>query len=513
MNNIKLQDLLASIQEYILTSSFIVPEQVISSLTSDSRKVIEGALFVAIKGSTIDGHDFIAEVIENNVAALVVETIHPSVKKDCIEKGVSIIELGNTRLAYTKLCFSWWGNPQKEIKAAAITGTNGKTTVATLLWQLLNKSGIKADLLSTAGKIIGPKQSASSLTTSDPYELAQDFRTSVDLGTQVLVMEASSHALDQHRVAGIDFITAAFTNLSRDHLDYHGTMEAYANAKFILFKHLKKHALAVINADDEYASLMAQTAAKKCMISFEPIHAHFDINVYCRIKSISAKGMQLSMNDRELNTSLIGAFNAKNLVMAWQMAAYIGADEALMEVAVPGLVAAAGRMEHIGIDSPDVLPHVIVDYAHTSDAMENTLAAVHQVKGSDQQIWVVFGCGGDRDRGKRPVMASTAAKFGDKVIFTNDNPRSEQPTQIFEDMAKGMAEGFEYQIIEDRAKAIKDSIFEAKSNDIVMILGKGHETYQEIQGQRHHFDDREWAKKALEERSVQLHHVRRTGDS
>jgi UDP-N-acetylmuramoyl-L-alanyl-D-glutamate--2,6-diaminopimelate ligase len=484
--------------------SSVSNEKTFELLSSDSRVISKNSIFVAIHGETVDGHTFITQAIDNGADLVIAEVFTEDQKTHAKANKVDLVKVGNTRLAYTKICFQWWGNPQNNLKVAAITGTNGKTTVATILWQLLNKAGIKADLLSTAGKVINGIKTTSRLTTADPFELAKDFSTCLEAGSQVVVMEASSHALDQERVAAIQFSVAGFTNLSRDHLDYHGTMEAYANAKYKLFKNLNSKAVAVINADDEYAQLMAKTAAKTCLFSFKDEPSD-NVDISCSVKGMSPEGMTFIMGDFELKTHLIGAFNAKNIVTAWQMAKVLGADEKLMQDATEHLLPAAGRMEFIGFAKDSkVLPLVIVDYAHTPDAMDNTLSAIHSILDKDRKLWVVFGCGGDRDRGKRPEMAAVSQKYAHFVVLTQDNPRTEDPSQIMNDILQGFSDRDTVQVIQSRKEAIIYAVQKAAANDLILILGKGHETYQEIDGIRHHFDDCEEALIALEARSQQL---------
>jgi len=475
-----------------------------SVLTTDSRVVSEGAIFVAINGAKVDGHEFIEQAIYSGASLVIAEVFTDAQKAVAKMQSARLVKVGNARLAYAKLCFQWWGNPQHQVKTAAITGTNGKTTVATILWQLLNKAGIKADLLSTAGKVIDGKKTEAKLTTADPFELAKDFYSCLSAGAKVVVMEASSHALDQERVAAIEFAVAGFTNLSRDHLDYHGTMEAYANAKYKLFKNLNSSAVAVINGDDKYASFMAKTLEKVCQFSFEK-KPNKDISIACAMLGMSPEGMEFTMGSTLLKTHLIGAFNARNIVTAWQMAKVLGADELLMQEATEHLLPAAGRMEFISFAKDSkVLPLVIVDYAHTADAMDNTLSAINSILNENRKLWVVFGCGGDRDRGKRPEMAAVSEKHAHFIVLTQDNPRTEDPHQIVSDILKGFANKEGVNVIQSRKEAIEYAIAHATANDLIIILGKGHETYQEINGVRHHFDDCEEALVALEARSQQL---------
>jgi UDP-N-acetylmuramoyl-L-alanyl-D-glutamate--2,6-diaminopimelate ligase len=307
-------------------------------------------------------------------------------------------------------------------------------------------------------------------------------------------MEVSSHALDQQRTVAIDFDVAVFTNLSRDHLDYHGSMQAYAEAKYLLFKNLRPSATAVINADDNYAELMAKTAAQTQLFSFKNL---VEANVHARIKEIGSAGMTVEVQDISLQTRLIGRFNAQNLVAAILAAKALGINESNMEGASPGLVPADGRMQFVSIEDSEFLPLVVVDYAHTPDAMENTLAAVHEILEKGKSLSVIFGCGGDRDRGKRPEMAAIAERYAHKIYVTEDNPRTEDSDQIFSDILKGFSSDASYSVIRSRKEAIQKAITQASEHEILLILGKGHETYQEIGTTRHHFDDREEARSAL----------------
>lgn len=500
MSYVSIETLLEAIQPEVLDKKANAGALSLEGLTSDSRKVVDRGAFVAIKGHAADGHAYLGKALDAGARLLVAESFPAGLEEKAALAKCTLIRCANTRRAYALMCFAWFGQPQQQLRVIGITGTNGKTSVATLTWQLLNAAGIQADLLGTAGKNIGGKAIEAKLTTADPFELAADFAAAREAGSQAIVMEASSHALDQHRTDAIDFDVAVFTNLSRDHLDYHGSMQAYAEAKYRLFKNLKPKAVAVINADDTYADMMRKTAAKVVDFSFEGKEAVHQVHLL----ESQADSTVIKMGHKTLSFRLVGLFNAKNMVAAWLAAQAIGANEAQMEGALPGLVPASGRMELVELQTSDDLPKVIVDYAHTPDAMDNTLAAIHEILSQQQRLVVIFGCGGDRDRGKRPEMAAVAQKYADLVVVTDDNPRTEDPQQIFADIAKGFNPNFSYQLIQDRAKAIAETIKKAQSNDVIMILGKGHETYQEIGGARHHFDDREEARKALESLS-QLH--------
>jgi UDP-N-acetylmuramoyl-L-alanyl-D-glutamate--2,6-diaminopimelate ligase len=461
----------------------------VGELHMDSRKVQKNDVFIAIKGLQADGHEFVRQAADAGASAIITEKdVEPL-------EETAVIRVNNTRSLLSPLAQKFAGDPAKKLRIIAITGTNGKTTVATLVWQALRRIGEKAALLGTVRKMILDSPMDSRLTTADPIELARDMRAVVDAGCRYLVMEVSSHALHQQRVHGIPFEVAAFTNLSHDHLDYHETMEEYAASKKILFDDLGRNSWAVINADDLYAAYMIQNSlAKQIDFSFEN-KALFNAMIW----SMSAAGSVVEVEGVEIRTPLPGRFNAINVVQAMLICTALGLDGQAIAEVLTGCPGAEGRMEKINPEQGNKSePLVIVDYAHTPDALKNVASTLKDVKNEDQQLVIVFGCGGDRDKTKRPEMASIAETYGDRVIVTSDNPRTEDSDAIIEDIKGGFSEGFSYDAIPSRRDAIHKAISEGSGKSIVLIAGKGHETYQEIGTERIHFDDREEALKALE---------------
>ncbi len=459
------------------------PEGEIGPLVQNSRQVTDGAVFIAIRGTEVDGHLFLEDAIHRGAKVLICEE---SFYTDA--PGVCVIEVENTRSLIGPLSQQFEGNPAKELTVIGITGTNGKTTTATLVYQILTAVGRKASLLGTVSKVINDEVLESKLTTSDPIELAADMRAMVDAGSEYLVMEVSSHALHQQRVGGIDFSVAAFTNLSHDHLDYHETLEEYANAKKLLFDGLSESTTAVVNTDDAFGRhMLCDTKAKAMPFGFN--------NSNASIISSSQNGLVISINGTEIRTPLIGTFNAYNVAQAFLIASALGIAEKDITSALNSSIGAAGRMESIDVDFD--APKVIVDYAHTPDALENVLKTLKELKNQNQQLYVVFGAGGDRDTTKRPEMAEVCERIADEIIVTSDNPRRENPDLIIADILQGFTKTDNVSSITLREEAINTAIKRASNNDIVLIAGKGHEDYQEIDGIRHPFDDCVIARKAL----------------
>ena len=459
------------------------PEGELRSIYQDSRQVTEGSVFIAVRGHEVDGHMFLEDAISQGAKVLIVEE---SYYTDA--EGVCVMEVENTRLLVGKLAQAFAGNPAKKLKAIGITGTNGKTTTATLVHQILSELGEKASLLGTVSKKILGEELESSLTTSDPIELASDMKMMVEAGSEYLVMEVSSHALAQSRVTGFDFEVAAFTNLSHDHLDYHVTLDEYAKAKKILFDGLPSSSTAVINSDDQYGAFMlADCTAKKVLLSFGT-----DQNY---IQSNTSDGLTLVVNGTLINSPLIGEFNAYNVAQAFLICKSLGLKANRIAEALASAPGASGRMQKVEFESA---PLAIVDYAHTPDALENVLSTLKEVKDSDQKLITVFGAGGDRDTAKRPEMAKAAEKYSDKIFVTSDNPRFENSEKIIEDIKKGFKDLDNVECITNRKEAITKAISIANQKDIVLIAGKGHEDYQDIEGTKHPFDDRVIARNALE---------------
>ena len=454
----------------------------------DSRKIKPGDIFVAVAGLNVDGRDFVPKAIENGAKVVVAE------QEVTVPDDVALLIVDDSRVLLNKLALAALGDPQKKLRFIGVTGTNGKTTVTTLVYQVLTSLGEKAALLGTVARIIGGKSKASKYTTSDPVELAEDLRKIADLGTEFVSMEVSSHALDQDRVSGLDFEAAGFTNLTLDHLDYHKTMEAYAAAKQKLFHQVPERGFGVINGDDPYGSYMAEGCRGKVYTFGQNIHLPYRL----RINSNTASGLALSVNSLSVESPLVGEFNAYNVAQAFLICTSLGFEPKDVAEALKTAQGAPGRLDRITIDSDRSYPHVFVDYAHTPDALEKVSSTLHAARQPHQQLVIVFGCGGDRDRSKRPVMGKIAETYGDRVIVTSDNPRTEDPEAIIDEIYKDMEHPEEAERISDRKKAIEHAITSSSEDDLVLIAGKGHEDYQEINGKRHPFDDRKIAKEAIQ---------------
>jgi len=459
-------------------------------LRTDSRSVEKGDVFIALRGTRTDGHNFIKEALDKEASVVICESVPDAVEKP----GTCMIKVKNSREIAGPAAQLLQENPSQKMTIIGVTGTNGKTTVATLVWQILRKLNIKASLLGTVEKRVIDKHEASRLTTADAAEIAADMKKMVKAGSTHLVMEVSSHALHQKRVQGISFDIAAFTNLSLDHLDYHGTMEEYANAKKLLLNSLENKSTAILNADDAYADFMADsTKADKIFFTFKG-----GKGVQCKILEMNRNGLFLDIDGTTLRSPLVGEFNARNLAQAFLICRSLKLNTADLVTAAGACFGAPGRLEPVIKDErAGNYPVVLVDYAHTPDALENVSSALRAIKKDDQNLAIIFGCGGDRDRSKRPKMAAIAEKFGDRVVVTSDNPRTEDPESIIEEILTGFSPGFKPGVVVSREDAIRNAILQAEPSDIILIAGKGHETYQEINGERRHFDDREIARKAL----------------
>lgn len=465
--------------------------ETIGKLRQDSREVEPGDIFVAVRGSRSDGHNFIGEAIEHGAAVII------SQKEVDIDESVAVLQVKKTRKLLGKLAQRMTGNPADKLTIVGVTGTNGKTTVATLVWQILTKLNYKASLLGTIEKRVLEQQAPSRLTTADPIELAESMKEMVDAGSEYLVMEVSSHALDQRRTNGIPFKVAVFTNLSHDHLDYHETMSEYASAKKKLFNSLDSKSWAITNADDERGEWITNsTPAKVLSFSFEDKGL-----LQAKILKSDATGMTISIDETKIETPLVGRFNAYNVVEALLTCTALGVDGKNAAEILKHCSGAPGRMERVNQQS-DIAnePIVFVDYAHTPNALENVLSTLKELKRRHQQLVCVFGCGGDRDKSKRPKMAKIAESYANRVIVTSDNPRSEDPDLIIDEIMEGFKKTENITRLTNRRDAIHEAVFSSKAGSIVLIAGKGHETYQEINGDRIHFDDREIVRKALQKR-------------
>ncbi|MEM6829114.1 MAG: UDP-N-acetylmuramoyl-L-alanyl-D-glutamate--2,6-diaminopimelate ligase [Bacteroidota bacterium] len=473
-----LKDILFGVSLQSLTGD---REVVVSGIAFDSRKVRKQGLFVAIKGLTVDGHDYISQAIEKGACVVVCEKL-PSQK----EEGVTYVQTDNAARSLGILASNFFGRPSEKIKLVGITGTNGKTTCATLLFELFSKMGYHVGLLSTVENRINDQVLAADFTTSDAVHLNTLLAQMVNEGCTHCFMEVSSHALVQHRVAGVHFHGGVFTNISHDHLDYHKTFDEYIKAKKLLFDGLSSEAFALVNVDDKRGNIMLQnTKAGKSSMGIRSM-ADFK----ARIIHNTLQGLELNFNGVDVWFKLIGEFNAYNLLTAYAVAVLLGEDSEEILSALSIAKGASGRFEKIH-NPANVL--AIVDYAHTPDALENVLRTIGELRTKNEVLITVVGCGGDRDKSKRPEMARIAALLSDKVILTSDNPRSEDPKQILEDMRVGIPKSYQrnLMVIEDRKEAIRTACNIARDEDIILIAGKGHETYQEINGERFHFDDRE----------------------
>jgi len=467
--------------------------EITGELCQDSRQVSDGDVFIAVKGMRTDGHNYINQALKAGASAIICERI----PDDISTAKAQLIKVEDTKKILPELAQTYYNEPAKELIITGITGTNGKTTVTTLVYQILQNLGIPAALLGTVYQYIGDQKISSRLTTSDPVSLAKSMRNMVDTGAEHLVMEVSSHALDQGRVAGIPFRCAGFTNLTHDHLDYHGSMEAYADAKKILFDNLDAEAVAIINADDSYASHMIKNCNAR-IINFG--FGADETDVPCEIISQNIFGTKIKVGDTRLQTSLVGRFNAYNAVQAYLTVKNLGYAPDAVASALAHANGAEGRLERVALDQSTPQPLIVVDYAHTPDALYNVLSTLKELKGDDNKLYVVFGAGGDRDRSKRPKMAEIAEKLADRVILTSDNPRFEEPEDIIEGIKEGFSNEENITVLVDRKEAIRAAVKSAQPDDIIAVTGKGHETYQEIKGKRIDFDDRKIARQALEER-------------
>jgi len=474
-----LQDVLYKVSIRSVSGSTSVE---VNDIQIDSRRVKQGTTFIAVKGSASDGHQFIDSAIENGAVAIVYEQIPASIKA-----GIVYVEVQNSAVAAALMANNFYERPSEKVKLVGVTGTNGKTTIATLLYKLFTRLGYTCGLLSTVENQIGDKVVPATHTTPDAISLNALLKQMADEGCSHVFMETSSHALHQHRVTGLLYAGGIFSNITHDHLDYHKTFDEYIRVKKTFFDSLPSSGFAISNADDKRGMVMLQnTNAKKYYYSLKTV-ADFK----GKILDNSLSGLMMIVNEVEVHFRLIGEFNAYNLLAVYGAAICLGEDKQEVLTALSELTGAEGRFDYQVSAKEKVI--AIVDYAHTPDALLNVLATIKKLKKGFEQVITVVGCGGDRDRTKRPVMATVACEHSDKVIFTSDNPRGEDPAQIIKDMEEGLAVAYKrkYISIVDRKEAIKTAISLAKAEDIVLIAGKGHEKYQEIKGVRNHFDDKE----------------------
>ena len=452
----------------------------VSSIAIDSRKVEKDSVFVAINGVQSNGHLFIDKAIEAGAVAIVCETI-PSV----IQENITYIEVKDASEAVALMAHQFYGEPSRKVKLVGVTGTNGKTTIATLLFKLFNQLGYSCGLISTVQNQIGTTIIPATHTTPDAVSLNKLLAEMVNEGCTHVFMECSSHAIHQKRIAGLQFTGALFSNITHDHLDYHKTFDEYIKVKKKFFDDLPSTAFAITNADDKRGMVMLQnTNAKKYAYSLKTM-ADFK----GKILDNALTGLQMIVNEIEVHFRLIGEFNAYNLMAVFGAALCLGEDKYQVLTALSMLTGAEGRFDYL-ISKQQIIG--IIDYAHTPDALENVLSTIKKLRKGYEQIITVVGCGGDRDKTKRPIMAQTACNLSDKVILTSDNPRSEEISAILKDMETGLdsAAKRKYISISDRKEAIKTAVSLAKEEDIILIAGKGHEKYQDIKGVKYPFDDK-----------------------
>jgi UDP-N-acetylmuramoyl-L-alanyl-D-glutamate--2,6-diaminopimelate ligase len=454
----------------------------VDNLQTDSRSVKKGSVFIAVRGVKTDGHQFIEKAVQQGAIAVVVEElpIH-------LPENITWVQVENSAAAAGYMAHNFYGQPSEKIKLVGVTGTNGKTTIATLLFKLFSALGYRVGLLSTVQNQLGPVIVESTHTTPDALALNELLYAMEDSGCTHVFMEVSSHALHQHRVAGLKFAGAIFSNITHDHLDYHKTFDEYIRVKKSFFDNLPSDAFAISNADDKRGQVMLQnTNAQKYLYSLRTMAGFKG-----KILENNLSGLVMTVDDQEVHFRLIGEFNAYNLLAVYGAAVCLGEDKQEVLQALSGLTGAEGRFDYIISPKEKIIG--IVDYAHTPDALLNVLATIKKLRRGHEQVITVVGCGGDRDKTKRPVMGEVACEHSDKVIFTSDNPRSEDPLAILKDIETGLntAARRKFISIADRLEANKTAVSLAKPEDIILVAGKGHEKYQEIKGVKHPFDDKE----------------------
>ncbi len=463
-------------------------QMAIEKVSFDSREIEKFSLFVAVSGTQVDGHQFIEKAINDGAIAIVCERLPAD-----INENVTYVRVQNSAAALGTIASNYFDNPSSEIKLVGVTGTNGKTTTATLLHDLYTSLGYKAGLLSTVVNKIGAEEIASTHTTPDAIQLNSLLRYMISEGCEYCFMEVSSHAIHQNRIAGVDFKGAIFTNITHDHLDYHKTFDEYLKAKKKFFDDLKEDAFALTNKDDKNGGVMLQnTKGKKQSYALKSM-ADFT----CKVVENDFSGMMLNIDGNEVWTKLIGNFNAYNLLAIYSTAVLLGQDKLTVLTALSNLTSVDGRFQYVK-SSNNVAG--IVDYAHTPDALKNVLKTINDIRTGNEQLITLVGCGGDRDKEKRPIMAKIACELSDKIILTSDNPRTENPDEIIKDMRQGV-DGVHFKkvlAITNREEAIRTACSLANSGDVILIAGKGHEKYQEIDGEKLPFDDLKILKETFE---------------
>ena len=464
-----------------ITSASGDMNRTVAGLCFDSRKVKPGFAFVAVRGTQSDGHDFIPKAIASGATSIVCEKL-----PEAISEQATFVTVKNSAQALGVMAANFYGNPSAKLKLTGVTGTNGKTTVATLLYKLYVSMGFKVGLLSTVVNKIVDKDIASTHTTPDPIQINELLVQMLQQGCTHCFMEVSSHAVDQGRIEGLHFAGALFTNISHDHLDYHRTFESYIRAKKGFFDGLGADAFALVNVDDKRGMVMLQN----CRASKKTYGLKKMADFKGKIVTNSIEGLEMEIGGKQVWFKLVGDFNAYNLLAVYGAACLLGEDPEAVLLKLSGLTGAPGRFELV---MPGSKFTSIVDYAHTPDALKNVLETIALFRSGNEQVISVVGCGGNRDRTKRPLMAAVACKYSDKVIFTSDNPRDENPMEIIREMQKGVSPSDVKKtlVMVEREEAIKTACMLAKEKDIVLVAGKGHETYQEIKGVKHPFDDHE----------------------
>ena len=479
---------LKEVLHYVKPLEIVGSEDVnVVGVQMDSRKVLNGHLFVAVKGTQTDGHDYIEKAISLG-ASVIVHSEPVGVKAE----GVTFVRVADTEDAVGRIATSFYGDPSRKLRLVGVTGTNGKTTIATVLYELFRKMGHKCGLLSTVCNYVDGRAVPASHTTPDPISLNELLGEMVEAGCEYAFMECSSHAIHQKRIGGLEFAGGIFTNLTRDHLDYHKTFENYRDAKKLFFDNLSREAFAIINADDRNGSVMVQNCAAAVRTYSTRTMADFK----GRILEESLEGMLLDIDKVEVAVHFVGRFNVSNLLAVYGAAIMLGKAKEEVLCVLSSLRPVNGRFETIR--SPKGFS-AIVDYAHTPDALENVLTAINEIVKGKGNVITVCGAGGNRDKGKRPLMAKEAARRSDRVIITSDNPRFEDPQDIISDMLAGLDEADRQKTlaIADRREAIRTAAMLAQPGDVILVAGKGHEPYQEIKGVKPHFDDHEEIKAAF----------------
>jgi UDP-N-acetylmuramoyl-L-alanyl-D-glutamate--2,6-diaminopimelate ligase len=480
----QLQDILYGVA---ITNLVGTTNREVNALTFDSREVAAGSVFFAIKGTVVDGHKYIEQTIAAGAAVIICEEMPISLKEE-----VSYIQVQDSSVALGKVASNFFGNPSKHLKLVGITGTNGKTTIATLLFKLFRGLGYSVGLISTVENQINTQVIPATHTTPNPIALNKLLKDMVEGGCTHCFMEVSSHAVVQHRIEGLEFTGAVFSNITHDHLDFHKTFDNYIKAKKEFFDKLPKSAFALTNADDKNGMVMLQnTAATKKTYALKQMA---DFNA--KIIENRFSGLNLEVDQVDVFFKLVGSFNAYNILAVYGTAMLLDEDKLNVLTVLSNLTGAEGRFDYVENDEQII---GIVDYAHTPDAVQNVLSTIGNIRKGTEQVITVIGCGGDRDKTKRPVMAQVACDWSDKVILTSDNPRTEDPLAILQEMEAGVSPSNKRKTltIADRREAIKTACHLARKGDIILIAGKGHEKYQEINGVRHHFDDKEILREQL----------------